>query len=96
MRPDGTLSFTWIRRARIGGDNWDGEPPLSEETEAYRLTLLNAGAPIRTYQVSSPAADYPPADQAADFPAGVPGAIAVQVQQLSAVFGWGAPIQRTL
>jgi hypothetical protein len=96
VRPDGTLSFTWIRRARIGGDNWDGEPPLSEETEAYRLTLLNAGAPIRTYQVSSPAADYPPADQAADFPAGVPGAIAVQVQQLSAVFGWGAPIQRTL
>ena len=93
---DGTLRFDWIRRARIGGDNWDGEPPLSEESEAYLLTILNAGAAVRTIQVSSPTADYLPADQAVDFPTGTPNPLQVQVQQLSAIFGWGAPLCRAI
>jgi len=87
---DGTLRFAWIRRARLGGDAWDGEPPLSEEREAYLVSILNGGAAVRTMETGAPTADYAPADQAADFPAGLPATIALQVQQLSATFGWGA------
>jgi len=87
---DGTLRFDWIRRARIGGDNWDGEPPLSEESEAYLVSILNGGAVVRTIETAAPTADYPPAAQIADFPAGIPDTIMLQVQQLSATFGWGA------
>ena len=93
---DGTLRFDWIRRARIGGDNWDGEPPLSEESEAYLLTVLNAGTPLRTLQTSAPTVDYSPPEQAADFPGGIPTKLTVEVQQLSAIFGWGAPLVRAV
>jgi hypothetical protein len=93
---DGTLQFDWIRRARIGGDGWDTEPPLSEESEAYLLTILNGGAAVRTIQVGAPTAAYAPADQAADFPAGTPNPITVSVQQLSATSGWGAAAVRSL
>ncbi len=87
---DGTLQFSWIRRARVGGDNWDGEPPLSEEAEAYRVSIQSAGAVVRTIDVTTPAAAYSSAAQAADFPAGTPGSLTVTVQQWSATFGWGA------
>jgi hypothetical protein len=93
---DGTLQFSWIRRARIGGDAFDTEPPLSEESEAYLLTVLNGGALVRTVQVSSPTATYAPADQAADFPGGTANPITICVQQLSATFGWGAPATRAV
>jgi hypothetical protein len=91
---DGTLQFDWIRRARIGGDNWDGEPPLSEESEAYLLTVMNGAAAVRTMQTTTPTAAYAPADQAADFPAGTPNPITICVQQLSATFGSGAAAVR--
>jgi hypothetical protein len=93
---DGTLAFSWIRRARIGGDGWDDEPPLSEETEAYQLSILAAGAVVRTLVVTAPTAAYTPAEQAADFPAGLPSPLSVTVQQWSATFGWGAVAARAV
>jgi hypothetical protein len=93
---DGTLRFAWIRRARIGGDGWDVEPPLSEETEAYLVSILNGGAVVRSIQTTTPTATYAPADQAADFPSGTPDSIMLQVQQLSAIFGWGTATIRVL
>ena len=93
---DGTLQFNWIRRARIGGDSFDVEPPLSEESEAYLLTVLNGATMVRTIQTSIPAASYSPADQATDFPAGTPNPLTIRVQQLSATFGWGAPATRAV
>ena len=93
---DGTVQFGWVRRARIGGDGWDVEPPLSEESEAYLVTILNDGAPVRTMTCSNPTASYAPADQATDFPAGTPNPLAISVQQLSATFGWGAAAVRML
>jgi hypothetical protein len=93
---DGTLQFAWIRRARIGGDVWDTDPPLSEEREAYLLTVLNGGATVRTIETSTPAASYGPTDQATDFPVGTPNPLTVSVQQLSATFGWGAAATRAI
>ncbi len=93
---DGTLQFDWIRRARIGGDSFDVEPPLSEESEAYLVAILSGGVAVRTIEVSRPPARYAAADQATDFPAGTPNPITVSVQQLSATFGWGAAAVRAL
>jgi hypothetical protein len=93
---DGTLRFAWIRRARIGGDGWDVEPPLSEESEAYLVTVYDGPTAVRALQASAPTVDYPPEAQAADFPAGAPDPISIAVQQASAVWGWGAAARATL
>jgi len=34
-----TISLSWLRRSRIGGDHWDIEPSLGEEFERYRVTI---------------------------------------------------------
>jgi hypothetical protein len=69
---------------------------LSEESEAYLMTILSGGAAVRTITVSSPMASYATGDQAADFPSGTPDPLTVSVQQLSATFGWGAASTRAL
>lgn len=94
---DGTLRFAWIRRTRIGGDPWtDAEVPLSEASETYRLDILDGGAVVRSLTVPAPTADYLPVDQAADFPSGLPRPLTVEVRQGSDVYGWGAPLRRSL
>ncbi|MET0155564.1 MAG: hypothetical protein ABW189_05615 [Rickettsiales bacterium] len=38
----GNLTITWIRRTRIGGEWADGaDAPLSEETEAYEIDIMD-------------------------------------------------------
>lgn len=93
---DGTLRFGWIRRARLGGDAWDAEPPLSEAAELYRLDIFKAGAVIRSITTNTPGADYTPAAQSADFTGGVPRPLTIEVRQISDVFGPGAPLARSL
>ena len=94
---DGTLRFGWIRRARIGGDPWTaGEVPLGEATEAYRLDIYDGAGVVRSYAASLPTASYPPADQAMDFPSGLPHPLMVEVRQGSDSYGWGAPLRRPL
>ncbi len=95
--PGGDVLFTWIRRARLGGDTLDGDPPLSEEREAYRLEILDGdGAAVRVAETASPAFTWDAAMQAVDFPGGVPVGAAVRVAQLSAVYGPGATTTRSL
>lgn len=92
---DGTMRFSWIRRARIGGDPWlSGEVPLGEAEERYRLDILHGPALVRSIEAASPAIDYSPAAQVADFPSGLPQELAVEVRQFSAAFGWWPPIRR--
>ena len=91
-RAGGDLALGWIRRARLQGDPLDGEPPLGEEQELYRVDILGAdGGTRRSWQTPLPQTVYAAADQAADFPSGLAGAARVEVRQASAVFGWGAP-----
>jgi hypothetical protein len=88
------LAIAWMRRDRDpAADNWDqSEIPMSETREAYDLEILDAGgiAVLRTYgDLTAPGAVYTAAQQAADFPGGLPNPLRVNIYQLSAVFGRG-------
>ncbi|MDC0737523.1 glycoside hydrolase/phage tail family protein [Cognatishimia sp. SS12] len=83
----GDISFTWLRRTRRDGDRWDlPDVPLSEEREAYRLTLMQSGAVLRSFDVTAPHWQYTTAAQLAD---GASGLLELQVAQISARYGPG-------
>ncbi|MEM1428783.1 MAG: glycoside hydrolase/phage tail family protein [Pseudomonadota bacterium] len=89
---DGGLAVTWVRRTRLNGDSWAGEDvPLGEEREAYRVRVVGAGGDVlRSADVTTPSWTWSAADRAADA-----GAIALEVAQISQVFGAG-PYKRKL
>jgi GTA TIM-barrel-like domain/Putative phage tail protein len=94
---NGDLAVSWIRRARLHGDPLDGEPPLGEEAELYRLNLLDAGGIVRSsLQTTTAAATYAAAQQATDFAGIAGGPAALEVRQNSAVYGWGSPTRIAL
>lgn len=84
----GDVRLTWVRRTRIGGDAWQGEVPLAEEAEAYRVDIVSGGVAVRVLETASPQAVYAAADQAADF-GGLPAVLTVRVAQVSARYGAG-------
>ena len=87
--PDGAIRFTWIRRARLGGDSWAVvEAPLGEERERYSLEILNGASRVRTVETESPAWDYAETAQIADF-GGRPSWLRWRVAQISATAGPG-------
>ncbi|SHJ11378.1 baseplate multidomain protein megatron [Wenxinia saemankumensis] len=86
----GDLALRWIRRTRIGGDDWTAaEVPLGEEVERYRVGIVAGGIFLREVEVSSPTWTYPAAERAADGTG--PGATGwrVEVAQLSTTWGAG-------
>lgn len=90
--PDGGRSATWLRRARVGGDGWVGEPPLGEAAERWRVRVLDpTDAIVRETEVASGAWLYAPDDLADDFGGPPPEGCRFEVAQFSAAFGWGAP-----
>ena len=76
-RKGGTVTLSWIRRARFGGDHWDTEPPLAEESERYRVTI-EEGAETRVEETGNPHHSFT-----------ATGPVRVSVAQLSAVYGPG-------
>ena len=88
----GDLSLSWTRRTRIDGDNWEGEVPIGEEQEAYRVNISKDGTVLRTVDVTQPGWNYPEALQTAD---GATGAIEVSVAQISERYGPGS-VQRAV
>ncbi|RXF75445.1 baseplate multidomain protein megatron [Hansschlegelia zhihuaiae] len=91
----GDVEITWIRRTRIGGDDFDSrDVRLGEESEAYEVEVISGGETLRTIETDTPSAIYAAADQLADF--GTPPALLeIAVRQLSAVVGPGLPTQGT-
>jgi hypothetical protein len=82
----GDLAFGWIRRARSGGDSWEGyEVPLGESAERYLVRVTVDGIQRRETVVTAPAWTYGAAMQAADGA----GTRVVQVAQISDPFGPG-------
>ena len=83
--PD-SLSLSWIRRTRIGGDHWQGvEVPLGEAFEAYEVTLKDADADvIGTWMCEAPRLDL----QRSALPADLTGH-AFEVRQVSERYGPG-------
>jgi hypothetical protein len=87
----GAILITWIRRTREGGDPWpdEGDVPLSETDERYRLQVFSGATVMRTVNVTSPSFLYPLANQTADL-GGPPTSLKLRVWQLSTGYGAGA------
>jgi hypothetical protein len=80
----GDVTISWVRCARLGGDAWgEGEPPLGETIEAYRLDIMNGSSVARSVDVTESAYTYLAADQEDDFGA-LPASLTVRVGQLRA------------
>ncbi|WP_199743370.1 glycoside hydrolase/phage tail family protein [Caulobacter sp. 602-1] len=84
----GDLRLAWIRRARLGGDVWEGEVPLSEGVERYRVRVLDGGAVLREAEVPEPAFVYTATMRTADAPS---AGARIEVTQGSSLYGWGVP-----
>lgn len=79
--------LSWVRRTRIDGDSWDGyEVPLGEASELYMVRVIEGTTVRREATVSTPAWSYSLAQAAAD---GITGPFAIEVMQISDVFGPG-------
>ncbi len=90
-RAGGDIALSWIRRTRTGGDSWEGEVPLGELSERYRVTIYDGEAPVRTVETTAPAYTYASADITADFGgAYTEPAIIFAVAQISDAVGEGA------
>ncbi|MDX2235065.1 MAG: glycoside hydrolase/phage tail family protein [Hyphomonadaceae bacterium] len=86
--PSGDVQMSWIRRTRLGGDAWQGEVPLGEEVEAYRVEIRDGAVLRRVFESAAPSVLYAAADQMADFGA-LPATLAVRVAQVSSRHGPG-------
>ena len=95
-RAGGDVRFSWIRRSRFDSDEWEeGDVPLGEESESYRLDIMSGATLKRRVSVSAPQFVYAAAQIAADFGQD-PRSFALRIQQVSTVFGPGAVLQRTI
>ncbi len=93
----GDIAITWIRRTRIGGDDWDQvEVPLGEANEAYEVDIYNGATVVRTLSAVTGAVTYSAVEVAADFGGPAPNPLNVAVYQLSATRGRGAPASQAL
>ncbi|MGJ8546793.1 MAG: baseplate multidomain protein megatron [Sulfitobacter sp.] len=86
----GGLDISWLRRSRISADSWDTpEIPLGEESQSYLLRIHMGGALLREEILTAPIWHYSAAAQAQD---GATGLIALEVAQISAIYGPGLAV----
>ncbi|MEM7303617.1 MAG: glycoside hydrolase TIM-barrel-like domain-containing protein [Pseudomonadota bacterium] len=86
---NGDLVFSWVRRDRIGADNWTPtEIPMSEQVEAYQVTIRNSSSVVRQVQTSSAGYVYTAADQSQD-QTQFTGPFSMEVSQISQFVGPG-------
>jgi hypothetical protein len=81
----GDIEFSWTRRSRTAGDDWEAaEIPLDEPAERYRVEITGSGqALLRTVETDRPAWRYAAALQASDF-GSPPASISFSVAQIGA------------
>ncbi|MDX8349666.1 glycoside hydrolase TIM-barrel-like domain-containing protein [Cognatiyoonia sp. IB215446] len=81
------LDVSWIRCGRIDGDVWtDGEIPLGEDEELYRVRIIQDGVTRRSETVTMPGWTYAAGDLAAEVGS---APYRLEVAQVSARFGEG-------
>jgi hypothetical protein len=88
----GDLVISWKRRDRAPAAAHIALPetPMSEAREAYDVEIYDGASVVRTFSgVTQHAQVYAAAQQAADFPGGLPNPLTVAVYQLSSVVGRG-------
>ncbi|WP_417807587.1 baseplate megatron protein TIM-barrel domain-containing protein [Thioclava sp.] len=77
----------WIRRTRIGGDDWSGyDVPLGEASERYLVRVMEGAQIRRELEVSGPQWSYTQAQKSAD---GIVAGFEVAVAQISDIYGPG-------
>lgn len=82
----GGMTVRWVRRSRAGWAWSDGvDAPLGEETERYRVEVLDGAAVVRSVEVGEAAWTYSAAMMAAD---GAAGPLSVAVRQIG-TYGLG-------
>ncbi|MDH4442507.1 MAG: glycoside hydrolase/phage tail family protein, partial [Rhizobium sp.] len=78
----GDVVLSWIRRGRVDADGWsEGDIPKDEETERYRVEILDGELVRRTIEVAAPQFVYAAADEVADFGA-AQTSLKVRIRQL--------------
>lgn len=82
-------AVSWLRSPRYGGDSWEGEPPLCEESELYRVQVLDDDGVKRSVEVALSSFAYTAAMRAADFPSGLTAEARIEVAQKSMIWGYG-------
>ena len=83
----GDIQLVWRRRTRLDGDSWQSvEVPLSEESEAYLVRVIESAEIQAEYTTSQPAFTYTAAMRSSD---GVSTDFQIAVAQLSASYGPG-------
>jgi len=90
---NGDLTLRWLRRDRAPAANsiFLAETPASDPI-LFDLEILNGSAAVRTFSnVGQNSQIYTAAQQAVDFPAGLPNPLLVRVSQRSSVAGRGRP-----
>jgi hypothetical protein len=88
----GDLTISWLRRDRApaAANLIQASTPMSEAEESYDLEITNGGTVVRTFAaIPQHAQVYSAAQQAADFPGGLPDPLVVNVYQLSSAVGRG-------
>lgn len=97
LQANGDRLIRWIRRTRLGGDDWGpNEVPLSEDVEGWKIEIWKGESLVRTAQASVSQWLYAAADQALDFSTAEIANMSVRVAQASASFGWGAAARKSL
>ena len=95
-RTGDAITLRWIRRTRVpAGDSWDSvEVPLAEETQEYRVEIMDGASVVRTFEPTAPAITYTAAQQTDDWGAPLErGTIMkVRVRQISQAVGDGVPL----
>ena len=74
-----TLSLNWIRRSRVDADSWQGDVPLGEDRERYRVRLWDDETLVEEAEVSQPT-----------YQSTAPNVTHIDVVQGSDLVGWGA------
>jgi hypothetical protein len=89
---NGDLVISWLRRDRApeAANLLRASTPQSESVEAYDLEIMSSGTVVRSFSaVPQHSQIYSAAQQAADFPDGLPNPLVVNVYQLSSAVGRG-------
>ena len=91
----GDLRISWIRRSRVEADAWaDGDVPLDEAQERYRLEILDGSAVVRMVEVGEAGFNYPVSDELADF--GAPQTVlGLRIRQLGRLAA-GLPLEAAI
>jgi hypothetical protein len=91
----GDLALSWIRRGRTDADAWsDGDIPLDEETERYRVEILDGEVLRRAVEVTEPRLIYAADVEIADFGA-EQESLKVRIRQLGRMAA-GIPTEATI